>query len=149
MPRARARPWLRIRAHPPPARHSEDPAERLFLAEMLVHAGDLSAQALRPHLADKWGDLVLQEFRMQAEKEQREGLPVTSFMEGLESEERRATVQLSFVSSVVAPLWVELARLIPELQVRSSRPRPCCLPAPACPCLPLPLRSVHTSAAQS
>lgn len=65
-------------------RTSED--DRLELAGIVVHLGDLSGQLYPKHLAVRWGNMVSQEFRAQVEKEQELGLASSPVMQGLETE---------------------------------------------------------------
>lgn len=77
---------------------------------------DLGAQTQKLDVALKWGDLCMDEFSEQVEKEIQLGLPPTSYMLGLDSELKRMQLQHGFVSGLVLPLWVAFAACLPKLQ---------------------------------
>lgn len=82
----------------------------------LVHAADLSGQAYPPAVARQWGERVVREFREQAAKERRHGLPVAPFMAELDTPSQVAKLQLSFIDNVVLPLWEAVSELLPGLR---------------------------------
>ena len=67
--------------------------DRLQLAGAIVHCSDLSGQAMPQSIARQWGSRVITEFRAQCTLEERLGLPVTSFMMGLDDPARQAELQ--------------------------------------------------------
>ena len=94
---------------------SDDSNSRRALLEHIVHAADISGQALSPELSRTWGDRCIAEFRNQCEKEKELLLPVTSFMDGLEDELQRMKLQHGFVGNIVIPLWRALSNCFPSL----------------------------------
>ncbi|RLN26325.1 hypothetical protein BBJ28_00024859, partial [Nothophytophthora sp. Chile5] len=88
----------------------------LFMA-IVLHAADLSGQALPYVQAARWGMRVLSEFQHQAKSETEMHMPVDSFMTNLHQPKTRVTVQLNFINYVLRPIWLPLATLCPELRV--------------------------------
>eukprot|EP00607_Mallomonas_marina_P007627 CAMPEP_0182419468 /NCGR_PEP_ID=MMETSP1167-20130531/3925_1 /TAXON_ID=2988 /ORGANISM="Mallomonas Sp, Strain CCMP3275" /LENGTH=681 /DNA_ID=CAMNT_0024594419 /DNA_START=529 /DNA_END=2574 /DNA_ORIENTATION=+ len=93
-----------------------NPTDRIYLLGGMVHAADLSGQALKPELALKWADMVCDEFREQAQREVRLGLPLTPHMQGLELEITKLQLQFGFISNIVVPLWKALSELFPAVR---------------------------------
>ena len=93
----------------------ESDNDRLQLAGAIVHCSDLSGQAMPQHIARQWGSRVITEFRAQCALEDRLGLPVTSFMMGLDDPARQAELQIGFVSHVVLPMWRSMSMLFPPM----------------------------------
>ncbi|RQM23385.1 hypothetical protein B5M09_003132 [Aphanomyces astaci] len=101
------------------SRHQlQDAVNRMVVMELIVHASDLSAQALPYKLAFKWGDRALDEFQNQAREEADMNLPVAPFMENLESKGARLSVQSNFICYVLQPLWTSYGLLVPQMRVR-------------------------------
>ena len=88
---------------------------------MLVHASDLGGQALPRASRLNWSARILAEFASQAAAERALGLPTAPFMLGLDDGLRAARLQLSFVQSVVLPLWqaVHACNLLPQTQAQA------------------------------
>ena len=80
-------------------------SDRLELVKAIVHASDLSGQAMEPEVAYSFGKGVLAEFHEQAMREAREKLPETPFMKNLDDTLQQAKSQLGFINFVVEPLW--------------------------------------------
>jgi len=102
--------------------HDEPTERRSFLGNIL-HCADLSGQALPYHIAIKWSEGCLSEFRNQARKEAELGLPLTPFMQGLDKEITCMQLQFGFVANIVIPLWTALAQIIPETRVMVDQAR--------------------------
>ncbi|RHZ06680.1 hypothetical protein DYB26_010595, partial [Aphanomyces astaci] len=114
------------------SRHQlQDAVNRMVVMELIVHASDLSAQALPYKLAFKWGDRALDEFQNQAREEADMNLPVAPFMENLESKGARLSVQSNFICYVLQPLWTSYGLLVP--QMRLSRQHINAKVRPGCP----------------
>jgi len=96
----------------------ENDKSRQLIFNCLLHTADLSAQAVNPADAMKWGDLVLSEFEDQAKKEESLDLPVTPFMKDLWDKKRRCKVQIGFVQNIVIPLWEVVAEIFPSKDVK-------------------------------
>ena len=68
--------------------------DRIEIVEAIVHAADLSGQALPQAVAYEFGRRVLKEFHSQSLQEKRDNLPVTAFMTNLDDVLVQAKVQL-------------------------------------------------------
>eukprot|EP00898_Chlorokybus_atmophyticus_P002612 jgi/Chlat1/3351/Chrsp23S03662 len=86
-----------------------------FVINTVLHAADLGSSVLPRALAVKWANLILEEFRLQAEAERQLGLPIAAFMNHMNCELNCARVQVNFVNYVVSPLWGALASIFPDL----------------------------------
>ncbi|KAF4320731.1 hypothetical protein BBO99_00001379 [Phytophthora kernoviae] len=90
---------------------------RFVFMAILIHAADLSGQALPYPQAVRWGTRVLSEFQEQAKNEAEMHVPVESFMTNLHHAKTRVTVQLNFINYVLRPIWLPLATLCPAVRV--------------------------------
>ncbi|KAI9989694.1 hypothetical protein PInf_019979 [Phytophthora infestans] len=90
---------------------------RFVFMTILIHAADLSSQALPYTQAARWGMRVLSEYQQQAKSEAELHFPVESFMANLHHAETRVTVQLNFINYVLRPIWLPLATLCPAMKV--------------------------------
>ena len=95
-----------------------DPENRKRLQHTLVHAADLSAQTLSWPLAQRWGQLVQEEFATQSQRERELGLPLTPLMKHLDRPGALAKLQIGFCEFVLQPFWQALALLFQPLQPR-------------------------------
>ncbi|EGZ15779.1 hypothetical protein PHYSODRAFT_505033 [Phytophthora sojae] len=98
------------------ARRSRSKHRFVFMA-IIIHAADLSGQALPYTQAVRWGMRVLSEFQQQAKNEAEMHVPVESFMTNLHHAKTRVTVQLNFINYVLRPIWLPLATLCPAIRV--------------------------------
>ncbi|KAE8892503.1 hypothetical protein PF005_g4498 [Phytophthora fragariae] len=98
------------------ARRSRSKHRFVFMA-IIIHAADLSGQALPYTQAVRWGMRVLSEFQQQAKNEAEMHVPVESFMTILHHAKTRVTVQLNFINYVLRPIWLPLATLCPAIRV--------------------------------
>lgn len=94
-------------------------SDKLNIASMIVHTGDL-ANSTRPYEVNAmWSILVNKEFAAQVEDERRLGLPVTEFMVGVEKPEVFYKNEMGFNVYVVKPLWVALDKwLNPHIELQ-------------------------------
>ena len=92
--------------------------DRIEIVEAIVHAADLSGQALPQAVAYEFGRRVLKEFHSQSQQEKRDNLPVTAFMTNLDDVLVQAKVQLGFLNYVVEPLWNSLSCILPQIKSR-------------------------------
>lgn len=90
--------------------------DRLELAGIVVHLGDLSGQLYPKHLAVRWGNMVSQEFRAQVEEENKRGLSSSPVMKGLETELGVYKSQCGFIQFVLLPLWQNALEVLPGLR---------------------------------
>ena len=79
----------------------------------IVHTADLGNLTLDWDLALMWEDRIFKEFEDQAEKEQKQGLEVATYMVNLD-EFSRAKIQLGFIDFVLLPWWEAMNKLIPN-----------------------------------
>lgn len=77
---------------------------------VVLHTGDLSGQALPLNQALMWGEKVINEFAMQAEKEEALGLPVAPFMKDAHDPVKAAGVQKGYIDFILKPWWDEFVR---------------------------------------
>lgn len=80
----------------------------LLLLEALTHTADLYVPTLEHKVSLKWSDMVVKEFKAQALEEERRGLPLTPYYQGLDNPKAVAKSEISFINSIVRPLWMEL-----------------------------------------
>jgi hypothetical protein len=124
------------------------PVVQSLLGKLLVHLGDLNAQALSGPLALQWGARVIAEFQAQAALENRHPgvLTLTPYMHDLHTDVGKARLQLGFckyeqlcyfraivwvlsthsvrVSSyVLQPLWQAASDVFPALKPRLEQLR--------------------------
>lgn len=95
------------------------PDKSALLMGVLLHAADLSHQALPFAQSAHWGARLLDEFHTQARAESELGLPSDFFMHDLARTRTRLAVQLHFINYIVRPIWLPLASLCPHLRVRT------------------------------
>lgn len=94
------------------------PDKSALLMGVLLHAADLSHQALPIAQSMHWGARLLDEFHTQARTEAELGVPSDLFMHDLTRTRTRLAVQLHFINYIVRPIWLPLAALCPYLRVR-------------------------------
>ena len=72
-----------------------DPQHRLFIGRLLLHSADISNPVHSSfQVASDWAIRMAIEFTKQAEKEQQLKLPVTTYMDGLDSQYKIAKMQI-------------------------------------------------------
>ena len=77
---------------------------------VVLHTGDLSGQALPINQALMWGEKVISEFAIQAEKEEALGLPVAPFMKQAHDPVKAAGVQKGYIDFILKPWWNQFVR---------------------------------------
>mmetsp|Transcript_43901 Transcript_43901/g.92374 ORF Transcript_43901/g.92374 Transcript_43901/m.92374 type:complete len:463 (+) Transcript_43901:129-1517(+) len=98
--------------------NKNDPQHRLFIGRLTLHAADISNPVHTSfEVASDWAIRVTTEFSKQAKREKELQLPVTSFMDGLDSEVDIAKVQINFFRFMVKPLFNTIGILFPNLQM--------------------------------
>lgn len=95
---------------------TKDNIESNKLLGWMIHAADLSAQALPIEQAKSWGSRVVQEFILQAEKEKKLNLDVAPFMQNLNDEQSILDLQIGFLTFVLLPMWEPFVSLLPNLK---------------------------------
>lgn len=94
--------------------NKHNPQHRLFIGRIILHSADISNPLHSSfEVARDWAIRVTSEFSKQATKEKELDLPVTSFMDGLNSEYKIAKMQIGFFGFMVQPLFKTLGVLLP------------------------------------
>jgi hypothetical protein len=84
----------------------QNPEHRLFIGRLFLHSADISNPLHSSfEVARDWAIRVTTEFSRQATKEKKLQLPVTPFMQGLDSEYNIAKVQISFFGFMVSYVY--------------------------------------------
>eukprot|EP00281_Chroomonas_sp_CCMP1168_P030400 CAMPEP_0206255310 /NCGR_PEP_ID=MMETSP0047_2-20121206/24177_1 /ASSEMBLY_ACC=CAM_ASM_000192 /TAXON_ID=195065 /ORGANISM="Chroomonas mesostigmatica_cf, Strain CCMP1168" /LENGTH=493 /DNA_ID=CAMNT_0053681697 /DNA_START=70 /DNA_END=1552 /DNA_ORIENTATION=- len=93
--------------------------DRRELVQVVVHAADLSAQALdSKETAYQFGQRCLREFHYQCRKEGDLGVEESGFMKNLDKPLQQAKAQLGFISFVLVPLWADFAAVFSGMEMR-------------------------------
>jgi len=109
---------------------SEDPQ---CLITCCTHCADLGAQVLPEKSAWEFYVRINTENNAQVRSEKELGLPVTSFMQGLEDAKVAAQGQVSFLEFVVAPLWKACSIALPTKKMLDSQEQDSDQPKPEPP----------------
>uniref|UniRef100_A0A3Q3D8M7 PDEase domain-containing protein n=1 Tax=Hippocampus comes TaxID=109280 RepID=A0A3Q3D8M7_HIPCM len=83
---------------------------------IMVKVSDISNEARPMAVAEPWLDCLLQEFFNQGDTEKLKGLPVTPFMD--RDKVSKPSSQTSFIRFLLLPLFTELTKLFPCLEVQ-------------------------------
>jgi len=95
-----------------------DPRHRLFIGRLILHSADISGPVHSSfEVAADWAVRVAAEFTKQSEKEQLLQLPVTPYMQGLDSQYKIAKMQVGFYQFMVMPLFHILGKLFYNLEI--------------------------------
>jgi hypothetical protein len=95
-----------------------NPHHRLFIGRLLLHSADISNPVHSSfEVAADWAVRVAAEFMKQTEKEQLLQLPVTPYMQGLDSQYKIAKMQIGFYQFMVKPLFHILGKLFYNLEI--------------------------------
>ncbi|KAI8868337.1 HD-domain/PDEase-like protein, partial [Ramicandelaber brevisporus] len=89
-----------------------DRQQRRQLCNVLLHAVDIFNPALPWTVSKKWSDVMVSEFFTQGDLEKAIGLPVSTNMDRLTS--NQANINLGFSVLVVKPFFEAVADLVPE-----------------------------------
>lgn len=95
------------------ARSLVDCEDGQFLVDVFLHTADISNVLMSPVVSAQFSTAIAAEFTAQVEDEAKLGLPVTSFMCGLEDPKVNAKSRLGFMDFVVTPLVSPLFALYP------------------------------------
>ncbi|CAL9698433.1 unnamed protein product [Knipowitschia caucasica] len=90
------------------------------LMKILVKVSDISNEARPVSVAEPWLDCLLQEFFNQSDTEKSRGLPVTPFMD--RDKVSKPSSQTNFITFVLLPLFTELTKLFPCLELHILEP---------------------------
>ncbi|EAX94584.1 3'5'-cyclic nucleotide phosphodiesterase family protein [Trichomonas vaginalis G3] len=94
----------------------ENPQHFLMLMQMLLKCGDISNVSRPFELADKWCDVLCEEFFRQGDLEQAQGMNYTSDLNDRAHLDKPKS-QIGFYTFVCLPLYQATAKAIPKLQV--------------------------------
>ena len=89
--------------------------DRALLVSFLLHCADLSNPLAPPAKSRHVADLVSTEFNAQAKLEQEAGLPVSVMT--AHDEVTKAKMELGFIDFVVNPLYEQMVKIVPELEI--------------------------------
>jgi hypothetical protein len=92
------------------------PEERLSMMMLVLKCGDISNVSRPFELADKWCDVLCEEFFRQGDLEKTEGMEYSSPLNDREHLDK-AKSQIGFYQFVCLPLYQTTARAMPQLQV--------------------------------
>jgi len=98
-------------------------SDRLELAGIVVHLGDLSGQAYPRQTAIRWGNMVSEEFRRQAKVEATKGYPTNPVLQNLDTDLQVYKSQVGFIQFVLLPLWQNATDVFQELREPLSQLR--------------------------
>lgn len=90
-------------------------SQSLFLVELFLHSADIGNVVMPHDISAEFGQRIAEEFSAQVEAEKRLQLPVTAFMDGLQSPIVQAKSQLGFIDFVARPLFDRVFHFFPEL----------------------------------
>ncbi|CAJ1383478.1 unnamed protein product, partial [Effrenium voratum] len=90
-------------------------SQNQFLVEVVMHAADISNPLMPADQSQKWCACLNEEFTLQVEKEAEMGLPVTTFMSGLQEPQVAAKSLLGFIDFVIIPFTSSVFRIFPDL----------------------------------
>lgn len=94
-----------------------DEQHRQFIGKLLLHSADIFNPLHSSfEVASDWAIRVTAEFSRQAEKEKELQLPVTTFMDGLDSQLHICKLQIGFFEWMVKPLYHTIGILFPNLE---------------------------------
>uniref|UniRef100_A0A8C2XBI5 Phosphodiesterase n=1 Tax=Cyclopterus lumpus TaxID=8103 RepID=A0A8C2XBI5_CYCLU len=85
------------------------------LMKIMVKVSDISNEARPMAVAEPWLDCLLQEFFNQSDTEKLKGLPVAPFMD--RDKVSKPSSQTGFIRFVLLPLFTEITKLFPCLEV--------------------------------
>ncbi|CAJ1380886.1 unnamed protein product [Effrenium voratum] len=89
------------------------PDVKKTLRTVLLHFSDISNPMKPFPVAERWAELVLQEFALQGDEEKALGIPVGPLND--RDSVNMAMSQIGFIEFVVAPLALALARILPPI----------------------------------
>ena len=92
----------------------ENASHREDLLVMVIKCADISTEVRPPHVAERWVDLLLEEFFSQSDREKQEGLPTMPFMD--REKVTKPAAQIGFIQFVMIPLYETLALVLPSIE---------------------------------
>jgi GAF domain-containing protein len=97
----------------------KNPEFRLLGLQLIMKCGDISNVSRPFELADKWCDILNEEFFRQGDLEKETGIGLTSPLNDREKSNKPKS-QIGFYNFICLPLYTVLARLFPPLQVQAD-----------------------------
>ena len=94
----------------------ENPESRLKVMQLILKCADISNVSRPFELADKWCDVLCEEFFRQGDLEMANGMEYTSPLNDREHLDKPKS-QIGFYTFVCLPLYQAAARVFPELEV--------------------------------
>jgi hypothetical protein len=102
----------------PPYFNKNDPQHRIFIGRLILHSADITNPLHSSfEVASDWAIRVVTEFDKQAKREKELQLPVTSFMDGLDSQVSIAKTQIGFYQFMLKPLFNTVGIFFPALKM--------------------------------
>lgn len=95
---------------------NNNPKHKLILMQLILKCGDISNVSRPFELADKWCDVLCEEFFRQGDLEMAQGMQYTSDLND-RAHLNKPKSQIGFYMFVCLPLYTVCARCIPSLQV--------------------------------
>lgn len=89
--------------------------DRLLAVQMLLKAADISNVAKPWRVARKWGDVLIEEFFAQGDREKKESLVPAAFMDRLKT--TPAKVSINFIDYVAGVLFTEFTHMLPSADI--------------------------------
>jgi hypothetical protein len=99
---------------------SNNPVDRMVLMDLVLKCADISNVARPFELADKWCDVLCEEFFRQGELEKTQGMEYTSALNDRAHLDKPKS-QIGFYQFVCLPLYETAARACPQLQVNVNQ----------------------------
>jgi hypothetical protein len=94
----------------------ENPEHRILVMQMLLKVADISNVSRPFELADKWCDILCDEFFRQGDNERRQGIELTSPLNDRNNSNKPKS-QIGFYNFICIPLYTAVARAYPPLEV--------------------------------
>jgi hypothetical protein len=97
-----------------------DAADRLMIMQLVLKCGDVSNVSRPFDLADKWCDVLCEEFFRQGDLEMAQGMEYTSPLNDREHLDKPKS-QIGFYTFVCLPLYQTCSRALPPLEVNCDQ----------------------------
>ena len=94
----------------------EDPEQRLLATQLLIKVADISNVSRPFKIADKWCDVLNNEFWRQGDNEKEQGFGLTSPLNDREHPDKPKS-QIGFYNFICIPLYTQVARIFQPLSV--------------------------------
>ena len=97
----------------------DDPEHRLLAMQLIIKVADISNVSRPFEYADKWCDILNEEFFKQGDLEKSSGIGLTSPLNDREHPDKPKS-QIGFYNFICLPLYSTIARIFPEIQVNAD-----------------------------